>query len=72
MTEALKNIQQPDQAEQVRARPRRRLSDSEDSSKIVWIATDKIRPNRAQPRRYGILQPLTVRVIENAPDGRCF
>ena len=88
MTEALKNIQQPDQAEQVRARPRRRLSDSEDSSRIVWIATDKIRPNRAQPRvnfesnaalrladsvrRYGILQPLTVRVIENAQDGRCF
>ena len=88
MTEALKNIQPPDQAEQVRARPRRRLSDSEDSSKIVWIATDKIRPNRAQPRvnfesnaalrladsvrRYGILQPLTVRVIENAQDGRCF
>ena len=88
MTEALKNIQPPDQAEQVRARPRRRLSDSEDSSRIVWIATDKIRPNRAQPRvnfesnaalrladsvrRYGILQPLTVRVIENAQDGRCF
>ena len=88
MTEALKNIQQSDQAEQVRARPRRRLSDSEDSSRIVWIATDKIRPNRAQPRvnfesnaalrladsvrRYGILQPLTVRVIENAQDGRCF
>ena len=88
MTEALKNTQPPDQAEQVRARPRRRLSDSEDSSKIVWIATDKIRPNRAQPRvnfesnaalrladsvrRYGILQPLTVRVIENAQDGRCF
>ena len=88
MTEALKDIQPPDQAEQVRARPRRRLSDSEDSSRIVWIATDKIRPNRAQPRvnfesnaalrladsvrRYGILQPLTVRVIENAQDGRCF
>ena len=88
MTEALKNIQPPDQADQVRARPRRRLSDSEDSSRIVWIATDKIRPNRAQPRvnfesnaalrladsvrRYGILQPLTVRVIENAQDGRCF
>ena len=88
MTEALKNIQPPDQAEQVRAKPRRRLSDSEDSSRIVWIATDKIRPNRAQPRvnfesnaalrladsvrRYGILQPLTVRVIENAQDGRCF
>ena len=88
MIEALKNTQPPDQAEQVRARPRRRLSDSEDSSKIVWIATDKIRPNRAQPRvnfesnaalrladsvrRYGILQPLTVRVIENAQDGRCF
>ena len=88
MTEALKNIQPPDQAEQVRTRPRRRLSDSEDSSRIVWIATCKIRPNRAQPRvnfesnaalrladsvrRYGILQPLTVRVIENAPDGRCF
>ena len=88
MTEALKNIQPPDQAEQVRAKPRRRLSDSEDSSRIVWIATDKIRPNRSQPRvnfesnaalrladsvrRYGILQPLTVRVIENAQDGRCF
>ena len=88
MTEALKNIQPPDQADQVRARPRRRISDSEDSSRIVWIATDKIRPNRAQPRvnfesnaalrladsvrRYGILQPLTVRVIENAQDGRCF
>ena len=88
MTEALKNIQQSDQGDQVRARPRRRLSDSEDSSRIVWIATDKIRPNRAQPRvnfesnaalrladsvrRYGILQPLTVRVIENAQDGRCF
>ena len=88
MTEALKIIQPPDQADQVRARPRRRLSDSEDSSRIVWIATDKIRPNRAQPRvnfesnaalrladsvrRYGILQPLTVRVIENAQDGRCF
>lgn len=88
MTDALKNIQPPDQAEQVRAKPRRRLSDSEDSSRIVWIATDKIRPNRAQPRvnfesnaalrladsvrRYGILQPLTVRVIENAQDGRCF
>lgn len=88
MTEAIKNTPPPDQAEHVRARPRRRLSDSEDSSRIVWIATDKIRPNRAQPRvnfesnaalrladsvrRYGILQPLTVRVIENAQDGRCF
>ena len=88
MTEVIKNTPPPDQAEQVRARPRRRLSDSEDSSRIVWIATDKIRPNRAQPRvnfesnaalrladsvrRYGILQPLTVRVIENAQDGRCF
>lgn len=88
MTEAIKNTPPPDQADQVRARPRRRLSDSEDSSRIVWIATDKIRPNRAQPRvnfesnaalrladsvrRYGILQPLTVRVIENAQDGRCF
>lgn len=88
MTEAIKNTPPPDQAEHVRAKPRRRLSDSEDSSRIVWIATDKIRPNRAQPRvnfesnaalrladsvrRYGILQPLTVRVIENAQDGRCF
>lgn len=88
MTEAIKTTPPPDQAEHVRARPRRRLSDSEDSSRIVWIATDKIRPNRAQPRvnfesnaalrladsvrRYGILQPLTVRVIENAQDGRCF
>lgn len=88
MTEAIKNTPPPDQADQVRARPRRRLSGSEDSSRIVWIATDKIRPNRAQPRvnfesnaalrladsvrRYGILQPLTVRVIENAQDGRCF
>ncbi len=88
MTEALKNLQPPDQAEQSRPRPRRRLSEGEDSTKIVWIATDKIRPNRAQPRvnfesnaalrladsvrRYGILQPLTVRVIENAADGRCF
>ena len=88
MTEAIKNTPPPDQAEHVRAKPRRRLSGSEDSSRIVWIATDKIRPNRAQPRvnfesnaalrladsvrRYGILQPLTVRVIENAQDGRCF
>ena len=88
MTEAIKNTPPPDQAEHVRAKPRRRPSDSEDSSRIVWIATDKIRPNRAQPRvnfesnaalrladsvrRYGILQPLTVRVIENAQDGRCF
>ena len=88
MIEAIKNTPPPDQAEHVRAKPRRRLSDSEDSSRIVWIATDKIRPNRAQPRvnfesnaalrladsvrRYGILQPLTVRVIENAQDGRCF
>ena len=88
MTEALKNPQPPDQSEAQRPRPRRRTSDTEDSTKIVWIATDKIRPNRAQPRvnfesnaalrladsvrRYGILQPLTVRVIENATDGRCF
>lgn len=70
-------------------RPRRHPPTPDmDSSRIVWIATEKIRPNRAQPRvnfesnaslrladsvrRYGILQPLTVRVIEKAEDGRCF
>ena len=89
MTEALKNPSPPDLNLPQRTHVRRRLPDaSEDSSRIVWIATEKIRPNRAQPRinfesnaalrladsirRYGILQPLTVRVIENAQDSRCF
>ena len=89
MTEALKNPSPPDLNLAQRTHVRRRLPDaSEDSSRIVWIATEKIRPNRAQPRinfesnaalrladsirRYGILQPLTVRVIENAQDSRCF
>lgn len=89
MTEALKNPSPPDLNLPQRTHVRRRLPDaSEDSSRIVWIATEKIRPNRAQPRinfesnaalrladsirRYGILQPLTVRVIENAQDNRCF
>ncbi len=84
MTEAVK-IKPQAQSEQplnVRSRPRRRppAPDGE-SSGIVWISTDKIRPNRSQPRlnfesnatlrladsvrRYGILQPLTVRVIES-------
>ncbi len=89
MTEALKNPSPPDLNLPQRAHIRRRLPDvSEDSSRIVWISTEKIRPNRAQPRinfesnaalrladsirRYGILQPLTVRVIENAQDSRCF
>ncbi len=89
MTQALKTPP-PDQDQIALRRQhlRRRLPENGDSSKIVWIATDKIRPNRAQPRidfesnaalrladsvkRYGILQPLTVRVIENAADGRCF
>ena len=89
MTEALKTPVDGDKTAPQRIRLHRRPPDpGDDSSRIVWIATEKIRPNRAQPRinfesnaalrladsirRYGILQPLTVRVIENAQDGRCF
>lgn len=55
-------------------------ADGEPSNRVVQIKTDDIRPNRAQPRadfdqnaiirladsirRYGILQPLTVRVSD--------
>ncbi len=102
MTEALKIAPQFERIEErcLKPRPRRRMpSPDEDPSMIVWIATEKIRPNRSQPRlsfesnatlrladsvrRYGILQPLTVRVIESAKsapadpsmspaDPRCF
>lgn len=56
-----------------------------ENAKIVFLSVDVIRPNRSQPRnrfdtntmirladsvrRYGILQPLTVRRIENCPFG---
>ncbi len=59
-------------------------NEEEMSSKVVQIKTDDIRPNRAQPRaefdqnsiirladsirRYGILQPLTVRRTEDRDD----
>ena len=84
MTEALM-IAPPDTETEIpilKTRSRRHIPAPDmDSSRIVWIATEKIRPNRAQPRinfesnaslrladsvrRYGILQPLTVRVIES-------
>ena len=59
---------------------RSRMSEGEVGSEIVQIKTDEIRPNRAQPRaefeqnaiirladsirRYGILQPLSVRLSD--------
>ena len=60
----------------------------DEQSGILFISVDRIRPNRAQPRnrfdtntmirladsvrRYGILQPLTVRLPQNTPSDAAF
>ena len=90
MTEALM-IAPPDTETEIpilKTRPRRHIPAPDmDSSRIVWIATEKIRPNRAQPRinfesnaslrladsvrRYGILHRKEEDMQSTSPTNPC-